>query len=717
MLAFLLVAAVAAVREADTSSPVARVLDLLRNLKTDVTTEGEEEATAYDQFSCFCKEKTGTKVGDIETRELHQKSLEASLKQLNARKVSLSSNVDENANIKAAAEKSLGKATELRGKENEVYQEMHTDTSNAAAGIDDAIASISGSKATFLQIMPAPVQKALALAQAAGLKTNRQKVVQLLQIVPENQIPEAPTEDYSFHSDGIVQLLGGLKTEWDSKKTTLENEETAAAGAFNLAADAKRGEISAAGNEVNTDTGLLDTCNSDIARDEVDLTETLALLVDDRAYLKDLTDQCERKAREWDQRSVQRKGELTALTSAIDIIGGTVLESEGSSSTGARAVPALLQGARATPAVTHATDKAEDDDTYSDVVFIQKAAVRSHESESRKKLRNQAITELVDAGEKIHSEVLSMAAMKMAADPFAKVKTLIQGLVERLLKEAADEATHKGWCDTEIAHAESDRQFRHEDVTSLSSQIAVLEARKAALEQTAVEVQEDITNLGGALSDATGIRDIDRSANRATLAAAQTGLAALKDAIKVLQGFYGKASRSTVSLLQVQTEGSPVSSDLAEQGLGHSGAYQGNQAAAGGILGMLATIQSDFERTIKTTTDSEYQAERDFTKFKLETNSSIHSQTRGLEQTNTDLTVCNGDLVAALNNLRENQGSLDDALRMLEKLRPACIDTGMSWEEKVEKRNAEITALKNALCKLDEEDNEYPEQCAGTFLF
>ena len=38
-------------------------------------------------------------------------------------------------------------------------------------------------------------------------------------------------------------------------------------------------------------------------------------------YLKDLTAQCELKAKEWDQRSVMRGNELKALEKAIDIVG------------------------------------------------------------------------------------------------------------------------------------------------------------------------------------------------------------------------------------------------------------------------------------------------------------------------------------------------------------------------------------------------------------
>jgi hypothetical protein len=81
-----------------------------------------------------------------------------------------------------------------------------------------------------------------------------------------------------------------------------------------------------------------------------------------------------------------------------------------------------------------------------------------------------------------------------------------------------------------------------------------------------------------------------------------------------------------------------------------------------------------------------------------------------------DLVTTSGDLVAALMDLQQNQKLMDSALEALEKLRPACIDTGMSYEERVERREAEIEALKQALCVLDEGDKEISECNHASFL-
>jgi len=59
-----------------------------------------------------------------------------------------------------------------------------------------------------------------------------------------------------------------------------------------------------------------------------------------------------------------------------------------------------------------------------------------------------------------------------------------------------------------------------------------------------------------------------------------------------------------------------------------------------------------------------------------------------------------------MTDLQTAQDLLDAALKVIEGLKPTCIDTGMSYEDRVAKREEEITALKKALCILDPEDAE-----------
>jgi hypothetical protein len=357
-----------------------------------------------------------------------------------------------------------------------------------------------------------------------------------------------------------------------------------------------------------------------------------------------------------------------------------------------------------------AAEAEADPEDYRDVVFVQEVATKDKNSAERLK----AITVINKASKSLKSPELSLLAMSLAADPFAKVKTLIQQLIERLMTESANEATHKGWCDKEIHTATSHRDFRYSDTKNLAATVMVQESRKTALSNEIVKLTDEISALNDAYTERTRLREGEKAENKQTLESAKEGLKALTQAIEVLSTFYRKAGRATV-LLQSQAKratvlyqgkaavtSSPVAADMVGSEYA-GGANQGNQAASSGIMGMLETIKSDFQRTIDETSSSEKQSSEDYAQFSEETKASISGKETGLKNAQSELKITSGDMVRSLNDLGDNQKLLDQSLEALETLRSACIDTGMSWEDKVAKREAEIAALKSALEIFNEE--------------
>jgi len=707
------------VRVSAQESPVERVLTLLEDLQKQVQEEGVAEAETYDKFACFCKDKSNAKVDSIATREADVKTLTADLKQLAAEHTELKADIKALHDDLAVFEADLKKMTEIREQEKAVYEAEHADATAAVSALSAAIKHIEGSKS--LMSVKSDVQKTLALAEALNIpvKGGPAAVTMMLE---QPEMPEVPEEDYTFHSGGIIDTLNDLQKKFEARKEDLMKEEETAQKAFDEASKSKREEIDTATTTLETkETQLADNESSTAEKTEM-LTEETALLHDDRAYLKDITGQCETKAKEWDQRSSARASELEAVGKAIEIIGGTVLEKEKSSGAGGRTEP---EGAEAAPTESGPPTEAappkmltqvggdanDDDDDYTDVVLMQQD-VRKHTLHVE--LRRRAITMLTKAAKTLKSGPIALLTMQLAADPFAKVKGLIQQLIQRLLAEAADEATHKGWCDTEMGKAEKDREYRHGDVQTLNAEITEAEALKAKLEEERDTLQEEILQLNEDLNEATTNRDSDKANNKKTLSEAAEGLKALKEAITILSDFYRKAGRNKVLL---EASASPVGEDMAAEGVegGSLGAYKGNQAQGAGIIGMLETIKSDFERTLKDTEAAEYSASRAFAKFSQETKASISSKETGLKNTKNELEMTNSHLVSSLTDLKDQQKLLDASLETLEKLRPACVDTGMTYEERVARREAEIEALKKALCVLDEEDGEIAE-CAGKFF-
>merc|ERR1719262_1175266 len=107
--------------------------------------------------------------------------------------------------------------------------------------------------------------------------------------------------------------------------------------------------------------------------------------------------------------------------------------------------------------------------------FVQKVAVKHH-MPAGDDGRDAVISLLKSKGSQLKSTLLVSLANQIAADPFAKIKKLIQELIERLLQESANEANQKGWCDKATADAEQKRDYAADDVAELNANMAALEA-------------------------------------------------------------------------------------------------------------------------------------------------------------------------------------------------------------------------------------------------
>merc|ERR1712008_421846 len=194
------------------------------------------------------------------------------------------------------------------------------------------------------------------------------------------------------------------------------------------------------------------------------------------------------------------------------------------------------------------------------------------------------------------SSTLSTMGAKAAADPFKKVKTLIQKLIERLLKEATEEASKKGFCDKELGEARSDRKFRWQETQKLNGELRSLEAKQSSLELEMDDLKDELKDLKESLKEATAARAEDKKENLADIKIANEGLEAVAQAIMVLKTFYNSAAKAETLM---QMHASPVDED--NPGAGFDGAYRGSQSTSVGILGLLDVIKSDYARTVRVT--------------------------------------------------------------------------------------------------------------------
>jgi len=287
---------------------------------------------------------------------------------------------------------------------------------------------------------------------------------------------------YKFRSSGILSTLETLEEQFSTKKTETEDERDAAKAVCDNTTAGLTSQMSTNSDAMDTLKQDIAGLKTSIAEDREDLVEKQDILKDDQLYLKDLTERCEARARDWDQRSAGRADELKALTEALAILkdgrDGQKSVQELDAVNNRSVLLQRQQSHRPRTVAPH---------VVSERVEVVHAAATSRSflqlgSDSRRGLRGRSTSEVqkdrvVEAlqsdGVRLHSQMLATLSSTIAANPFGRVKQLIHQLIERLLKEAAQEATKKGFCDMEVGKAKLTRKERFADIIKLSSEVNV----------------------------------------------------------------------------------------------------------------------------------------------------------------------------------------------------------------------------------------------------
>eukprot|EP00427_Karlodinium_veneficum_P011011 CAMPEP_0169095036 /NCGR_PEP_ID=MMETSP1015-20121227/18266_1 /TAXON_ID=342587 /ORGANISM="Karlodinium micrum, Strain CCMP2283" /LENGTH=657 /DNA_ID=CAMNT_0009155737 /DNA_START=157 /DNA_END=2130 /DNA_ORIENTATION=- len=653
-------------------------------MKTEVEQDGQNEATEYDKFACFCKDTTLSKSDSVKkgTDKIHELSADIADKTQQKKE-----DIAELGDRKKQQEKDAAEleATNVRcAKEKAEYEAEAADLSKAIQSLKDAIKAMKDSKpASFLAIRER-LAKTFALAEVMN-KLSSPKHKAVLALLQQGSTVDPSDPEYQYHSNDIIEVCENLLVDYTANKKDLDDEYAKTSKACDDMKSSLKKKLAANKDAMEALEENIEKMTTEIAQHRKDLITADGQLKDDELYLKDLQARCEARAHDYDQRSVMRNDELAAISQALDILTNDV--------------------------------KSRADEVNVRALFIQKKGVSEQskalktisllQTESSSKLRGglssesrrkSALAVLKQAGQRLGSMALMSLSAKVSADPFKKVKGLIQRLIERLLEESKAEATKKGFCDTELGKAEKDRDYRFTDAKDLSADLAKLEAKRDELTAEIDQLNKDVKIEKQGLKEATEDRKTDKAANMHTVGVSKEGYEACKEALQILKAFYKQAAKASF------VQASPVDEDTS--GPGFTGNYKGKQGASKAILALLETIVSDFERTDRKTEESEHEAQRDFVDYEQTAKSSIAGKMTKEELDSLDLKTCESMIATKFEDLQTAMDLLDTALKELEELKPTCIDTGMSYKERVAKREEEMKALETALCILDEEGVE-----------
>eukprot|EP00746_Dinoflagellata_sp_MGD_P161226 gnl/MRDRNA2_/MRDRNA2_88296_c0_seq1.p1 gnl/MRDRNA2_/MRDRNA2_88296_c0~~gnl/MRDRNA2_/MRDRNA2_88296_c0_seq1.p1 ORF type:complete len:430 (+),score=162.90 gnl/MRDRNA2_/MRDRNA2_88296_c0_seq1:122-1291(+) len=388
------------------------------------------------------------------------------------------------------------------------------------------------------------------------------------------------------------------------------------------------------------------------------MADTIVVRDEDQKFLDDTMATCTQKATDFEARQQLRAEEIEAIEKAIEIISSNAV-----SGAAGKHLPSMIQ--QKTTSLAQFRSDPSSPSQFKVAIYLQ------------------------DKARQLNSRILGALADRVEKDPFKKVKKMIKDLIDKLMEEANEEAAHKGWCDTELATNEKTRKEKTDAVETLKSEIDELTASIAKLTEEITNLSQAVSDLDAAVAKATSIREDEKAKNAETIKDAQEAQTAVAQALTVLKEFYAKAGKATAFVQQPEIFDKP---------------YKGMGGMAGGVVGMLEVIESDFARVQAETTAAEAAAVKEYEQFMHDSTVDKADMQRDIQHKTTKKENEENAVVEQKVDLEGTQKELDAALRYYDKLKPSCVDSGVSYEDRVAQRKEEIQSLQEALKILNGED-------------
>jgi len=648
---------------ADEVTPVQKVIELLEGMMQKGKTEKHDEQVQFAAYKQFCDDTTVEKTRLIKEANEKIDILKADIEKYTATAARMTKEIAVHDDDISAWSGDMKAATKVREMEKGDYDKLHKDYSESVDALQRAIVVLK--KQAHNRKQAAALVQVAALREMSLIPPEAKRTIDAFLQAPDDEglavsAPEAA--GYEFQSHGIIDMLEKLLDKFIAERTTLEKEEANSQHAYDMLMQDLKAQVDQATRDRTEKAEIKAKKLQAKADAEGDVTDTTTTRDDDQKYLDDLTATCEQKASDFESRQQLRAEELEAIAKAIEII-----QSNAVSGNADKHLPAFLQ--------------------------VKGSSFAVLRSEAQSQARESVMVYLRSQAKRLNSRVLYAVADRAEADPFKKVKKMIKDLVVRLMEEANEEAEHKGWCDTELSTNEQTRKEKTEAVETLHAEIDQLEASISKLTEEIADLNQAVADLDEAMAKATKLRQEEKAKNTQTIADSQEAQTAVAQALTVLKEFYAKAGDAT-ALLQQQPEAPEI----------FDKPYKGMQSENGGVVGMLEVIQSDFARLEADTKAAEAAAQKEYDTFMTDSKVDKAAKVTASEHKTTKKQDQEQALTIKKQDLEGTQKELDAALAYFDKLKPSCVDAGVSYDDRVARRKEEIESLQEALRILNGED-------------
>jgi chromosome segregation ATPase len=561
--------------DADKNRPVTKVINMLKDMQTELAKENEADQDIYDTTVCWCETNDKAKTKAISDGEQRISDLQTAIEDLTQKSSHLNTEI-KNLEVEVANnEKALESGTALRRKQLAEFNAEEKDMLQSISSMKGAVTALSKhhEDAAFLQ---AGSGAKLMLTTATTIQSELKKHHHLLAEVITPHQRKAVTsfvQTLQPQSGEIFGIINGMKDSFEHNLEQSQKEESANDNAYEDMKKAKTEEISSGKTQLDTKTQQLADTDEKNARSKQDLEDTQATLEQDTVFLSNLKKICEDVDAEFAERRKSRTQEIEAVGKALTFL---------------------------------TSDEAHDLFTRTFNNFVQ----MKKRSESQKRAAVYKI--LMASAKQSLNPQLAILATRTRIAQFEVMKESLQKMIEPLIKEKEEEIAERDFCIAELNKNEKITAGKSRDKSD--SEASLEDARMAIEELTReiAELQQTIKDAEMQFKRAGEDRENENHEFQITVADQRATQKLLYGALKALKSFYGSSLAQTATKRAQSAAGqTPPTAGFAEN------------KNKGGIVGMVQGVIKDAQNLEAESIRTEEEAAKAYEDFVKDTNDSF----------------------------------------------------------------------------------------------
>jgi len=690
------------------ANPIRKVVTMLQSMQAKVQEEGEKELALYEKYMCYCKTAGGDLQASIASAADSIAELGTKIKTGEEKMVVLKEELKTAQADRAAAKAAMAEATAIREKEAAAYAAEKAAADKDISAIVKAVAALEkGMAGAFLQTDAAQILRGILSSRKDMLMDDdRQDLMAFLS--------NSQQTNYAPQSGQIVGILKTMGDEMAAALAEATKAEETAIASYEKLMSAKKKEVIALTKEIETKLTRIGDLGVEIAQMKNDLGDTAEALIQDKKFLANLEENCEKKKQEWEVIVKTRAEELAALADTIKVLNDD---------------DALELFKKTLPSASS---------------FMQ---IQVTAQEVRAKAVTQFTKFLQKHPQSAKLELLALA-LKGKKIGFEKVIKMIDDMVATLKVEQVDDDKKKEYCAEELDLADDKKKNLEHSVADLETAIENAKEAIAKLAEEIAALTAGIKELDKMVTEATEQRKDENDDFKELMASDTAAKELLKFAKNRLNKFYNpklykappktELSREDRIVENMSGTAAPTEAPGGIAGTGiavlaevssHNqegvapppppetfGAYQKKSEDSMGVMAMVDLLMADLDKEMTEAETTEKDAQADYEAAMKDAADKRTADSKLLGEKESIKAETEADLEEKTEDKAAASAELMSTMKYIASLHMECDWLLKYFDVRKEARASEIDALGKAKAVLSGADYSFLQARVQRFL-